>query len=42
MTIGNETLPLAPGHALRVRADRIGALRVDEGLILLASIHPLG
>lgn len=42
VTIGNETLPLAPGHALRVRADRIGALRVDEGLILLASIHPLG
>lgn len=42
VTVGHETFTLAEDHGLRIRSDRVGSLRVDEGTVLIASILPLG
>lgn len=42
VTIGGDSLRVGEDHALRLRADKIGSLRVDEGTALVASILPLG
>ncbi len=42
VTVGSETFSLGEDHALRIRSDRVGSLRVEDGTALLASIMPLG
>lgn len=42
VTVGSEPFALPEDHALRIRSDRVGSLRVEEGTVLLASIMPLG
>jgi environmental stress-induced protein Ves len=42
VTIGSETFALPENHALRIRSDRVGSLRVEDGIVLLGSILPLG
>lgn len=42
VAVGSESFTLAADHALRIRSDRVSSLRVEDGIVLFASILPLG